>query len=164
MIWTPEAAASSTVEPVCERRRYTDDARQPARTPRIWTPQFRLRAADAVRVVGVIAGDDSLDLAEHTGTLQDGDYVLFDGANSEIVRLRANLDLGRRRLVGDIKHTYPTATLSRTNWLITAGQATAMAGWVYHSDTLRLHRDATGGADRRPRGHSRRAGRQRALG
>lgn len=102
-----------------------------------------LRAADAVRVVGVIAGDDSLDLAEHTEILQDGDYVLFDSANSEIVRLRANLDLGRRRLVGDIQHTYPTATLSRTNWLITAGQATAMAGQVYHSDTLRLHRDGT---------------------
>lgn len=45
-----------------------------------------------MRVVGVIAGDDSLDLAEHADALQSGDYVLFDSASSEIVRLRANLE------------------------------------------------------------------------
>ncbi|PXX79146.1 glycine-rich domain-containing protein [Rivihabitans pingtungensis] len=107
-----------------------------------WTDQFRLRRDNAVRVVGVVAGDDSLDLSEHADTLQDGDYVLFSSEHSELVRLRSNLELGRRRLVGDIQHTYPTATLSRTNWLIAAGQATAQAGQTYHSDTVRLHRDA----------------------
>lgn len=104
----------------------------------LFADPYNLRGGNALAISGVIAGDDSIDLAEHTETLLSGDYLIFGGGNTETVRLLANLELGRRRLQSDILHTYPTATLSRTNWTITAGEAIAAAGQVYYSKPLAL--------------------------
>lgn len=104
----------------------------------LFADPYNLRGGNALAISGVIAGDDSIDLAEHTETLLSGDYLIFGGGNTETVRLLANLELGRRRLQSDILHTYPTATLSRTNWTVTAGEAIALAGQVYYSKPLPL--------------------------
>lgn len=104
----------------------------------LFADPYNLRGGPALAISGVIAGDDSIDLAEHTETLLSGDYLIFGSGNTETVRLLANLELGRRRLQSDILHTYPTATLSRTNWTITAGEAIAAAGQVYYSKPLPL--------------------------
>lgn len=104
----------------------------------LFADPYNLRGGNALAISGVIAGDDSIDLAESTETMLSGDYLIFGGGNTETVRLLANLELGRRRLQSDILHTYPTATLSRTNWTITAGEAITGAGQVYYSKPLPL--------------------------
>lgn len=102
---------------------------------------FTLLDTEPLDITGARARDDSLDLAEAASTLLSGDYLVFDGANAEQVRLlpAGNLDQGRRRLQWDLLHTYPaTAQLARTNWAITPGNATCPAGGVYFSGRVRL--------------------------
>jgi len=102
---------------------------------------FTLLDIEPLDITGARARDDSLDLAESASTLLSGDYLVFDAANAEQVRLlpAGNLDQGRRRLQWDLLHTYPaTAQLARTNWTITPGNATCPAGGVYFSGRVRL--------------------------
>lgn len=102
---------------------------------------FTLLDIEPLDITGARARDDSLDLAEAASTLLSGDYLVFDAANAEQVRLlpAGNLDQGRRRLQWDLLHTYPaTAQLARTNWTITPGNATCPAGGVYFSGRVRL--------------------------
>ena len=40
----------------------------------LFNPRFTLRDSAPIAISGVVAGDDSLDLAEHTDTLTSGDY------------------------------------------------------------------------------------------
>ncbi|PXX81379.1 hypothetical protein, partial [Rivihabitans pingtungensis] len=82
----------------------------------LFSPRFTLRDSAPIAISGVVAGDDSLDLAEHTDTLTSGDYVIFNASHAEPVRILANLELGRRRVVNNLQYTYPNATLARSNW------------------------------------------------
>lgn len=103
-----------------------------------FSERFSLRDTPPLAISGVIAGDDSIDLAGGNATLTAGDYVIFDGSRSEHVRIQSSLELGRRRLVNNILHTYPSAQLARTNWLIHSGEAECPAGSVYFAKRLRL--------------------------
>ena len=103
-----------------------------------FSERFSLRDTPPLAISGVIAGDDSIDLAGGNATLTAGDYVIFDSTRSEQVRILSTLELGRRRLVNNVIHTYPSAQLARTNWLIHSGEAECQAGGVYFARRLRL--------------------------
>lgn len=99
---------------------------------------FSLRNTPPITVSGARAGDDSIDVSNATVPLA-GDFVLFDAANSEQVRIDESLELGRRLTQTPLLHTYPTsATLSHTNWVISPGEAVCPAGSVYFPRRLRL--------------------------
>ena len=101
--------------------------------------RFTLIDSPDLQITGARAGDDSIDLAGQNGSLLAGDYMLFDGTNSEQVRLFENLELGRRVLAWNLSNTYPaTATISRTNWEINPGMAVCPAGGVYFPRKLQL--------------------------
>ena len=101
--------------------------------------RFTLIDSPDLQITGARAGDDSIDLAGQNGSLLAGDYMLFDGANAEQVRLSENLELGRRVLAWNLAHTYPAAaTISRTNWAINPGMAVCPAGGVYFPRKLQL--------------------------
>ncbi|MCK6435965.1 glycine-rich domain-containing protein [Rivihabitans pingtungensis] len=104
----------------------------------LFSPRFTLHDSAPIAIRGVVAGDDSLDLAEHTDTLTSGDYMIFNASHAEPVRILANLELGRRRVVNNLQYTYPNATLARSNWTINAGEAVCQAGGVYFARRLRL--------------------------
>lgn len=104
----------------------------------LFVPSQSLRAFEQMTATGLVAGDDSLDLANQTDTALDGDYVITGNGHTETVRVSKNLELGRRRLVGDLQYTYPAATISRTTWAVGTGEAVAAAGGVYYSKPLPL--------------------------
>ncbi|PXX81375.1 hypothetical protein [Rivihabitans pingtungensis] len=105
----------------------------------LFSPRFTLRDSAPIAISGVVAGDDSLDLAEHTDTLTSGDYVIFNASHAEPVRILANLELGRRRVVNNLQYTYPNATLARSNWTFESCQnAVCPAGGLYFTRVLKL--------------------------
>lgn len=105
----------------------------------LWGERFSLRDIGPLNITGARAGDDSIDLAEAASTVLGGDYILFDAANREQVRLEYNLEMGRRTMTAPLAHTYPgTAILARTDWTINPGEAIAPAGGVYFPRRLRL--------------------------
>lgn len=104
----------------------------------LFAPGFSLRNTPPITVSGARAGDDSIDVSNASVPLT-GDFVLFDAANSEQVRIDESLELGRRLTQTPLQHTYPaSATLSHTNWVVSAGEATCPAGGVYFPRRLRL--------------------------
>lgn len=105
----------------------------------LFTPAWSLRDMDAIAVTSAVAGDDSLDV-ESTTSLQVGQEYILAGANGfETVKVSQILTARRIRIAGVLAATYDAqATLARTNWGVTLGEAAAADGSVYFSKPINL--------------------------
>lgn len=102
-----------------------------------WT----LREEVDVIVTDAVAGDDSLDV-DDSSTLQVGqEYALFDDTHSESVKVTVKLTNTRVRLAEDLTYSYSNATMKRTSWDVTGGQATTRDGGVYYASGMNMGND-----------------------
>ncbi|MDU4055126.1 MAG: hypothetical protein E7H60_01180 [Pseudomonas oryzihabitans] len=105
----------------------------------LFTPAWSQRDLDPVAVTSAVAGDDSLDLETTVGLQIGQEYVVAGAAGAEVVKVSQVLTSKRIRITGVLSATYDNlATLSRTNWALSVGEAAAADGSLYFSKGMIL--------------------------
>lgn len=105
----------------------------------LFTPAWSQRDLDPVAVTSAVAGDDSIDLETTAGLQLGQEYVIAGAAGAEVVKVSQILTSKRIRIAGVLLATYDNmATLSRTNWALSVGEAAAADGSLYFSKGMTL--------------------------
>ncbi|WP_338547135.1 glycine-rich domain-containing protein [Pseudomonas benzopyrenica] len=105
----------------------------------LFTPAWSQRDLDPVAVTSAVAGDDSIDLETTAGLQLGQEYVIAGAAGAEVVKVSQILTSKRIRITGVLLATYDNmATLSRTNWALSVGEAAAADGSLYFSKGMTL--------------------------
>jgi hypothetical protein len=105
-----------------------------------FTPDYTLIDKVPTAVTGGILGDDSLDVASTDGVIAGNYYVLSDGTDTAMIRVKNVLSTQRLRLYDSLDKHWTSATVSQHNFVIdaTTSFATAPAGSMWMSKLINI--------------------------
>ena len=107
----------------------------------LWTSNWTQLDAIDLAITQTVAGDDSVDVDDTSELVVGQEYVIDDGTNHESVVVAEVLSATRFTATANLAHSFASGSLTRTNFTVTAGSASADAGQVYYWGPLFLGAD-----------------------
>ena len=106
----------------------------------MWTGEYTLTDTRPIAVIGAVAGDDSIDVADSSFFTPGQNYVIYDASHAEKVRVDAVLTSTRVRISAPLANAYggAGAFLARTSFAVANGTAQAKPGAAYFSKPINL--------------------------
>ena len=107
--------------------------------------QLVLRAMPDRQVSGAVSGDDSINCDDNSAVASGCRVLLYNSEQVVEVEPITCLEYGRVLLKRPLEQSFPSGTLSLTNWKVEDGFAVGAPGQVYLSSILEILADAPSG-------------------
>ena len=109
----------------------------------LWTPNWTLLDDINLTVVQAVAGDNSVDVDATANLVVDQEYVIDDGTNRESLVVEEILSATRFTATTNLVNSFSAGAVTRSNFTIENGIATALAGRLYFCGPMDLGSEDT---------------------